>query len=373
MRLKHVLLATALGAVPTALLAQEATPAPAQAQAEDPAQQQIVVTGSRIAHDNYETPTPTVTLSGEDLLESGDSELSETLADLPQMTSTLNDSTVTGNTQNSGLSAIQLRNLGDNRTLILIDGHRTVSNSGIGNRVSLSTIPSDFIDRVEIVTGGTSSIYGSDAVAGVVNIITESRQRGLRVNLRSGITSEGDGEEFTANASWGARFADRRGYFLVSGTYDRDWGISAAQREWATRPVSYRYNFTTGRNEFETVYLNSSAAPTSGFQPADTFPPNMMSDLSSYIPGGVFSGGNSSRDRFYRDGQLVPLGPDVQTGEPIDIGTTDNGNSGYFLPNRDGYNQRTGRDLVLQRRRYLAAAKLRYEFSNALTATAQVQ
>jgi outer membrane receptor protein involved in Fe transport len=368
MRLKYLLLATAIGSAPTPLLAQD-TPPPAG----DEAGPAIVVTGSRIPRETYDTAAPTVTLSNEDLLESGDSELSETLADLPQLSSTLNDASVTGNTQNSGLSAVQLRNLGDNRTLVLIDGRRTVSNSGIGNRVSLSTIPSDFIDRVEIVTGGTSSIYGSDAVAGVVNIITESRQTGFRVNVRGGISDEGGGEEFTVNASWGTRFADRRGYFLVSGTYDRDWGIRAVERDWAIRPVSYDYDFTTGTNLVETVFLNAQSAPTSGSQPLTTFPPNIASDLSSFIPGGVFSGANSSRDRFYRDGQLVPLGPDVQTGQPINVGTTDNGNSGYFLPNRDGYNQRTGRDLILPRERYLAAATLRYEFSPAVTAEAQVQ
>lgn len=375
MRLKTLLLATAIGSVPSALLAQDAPPpvadAPAAADEAAP-EQEVVVTGSRIRRETYDTPAPTISVSNEDLLESGDSELSETLADLPQLSSTLNDATVTGNTQNSGLSAIQLRNLGDNRTLVLIDGRRTVSNSGIGNRVSLSTIPSDFIDRVEIVTGGTSSIYGSDAIAGVVNIITESRQTGLRLNVRGGISDEGGGEEFTVNATWGARFAERRGYFLVSGTYDRDWGIRASEREWAVRPVAYGYDFATGTNLVETVFLNGGV-PTSGDQPLSTFPPNVPSDLSSFIPGGVFSGNSAARDRFYRNGQLVPLGPDVQTGAPVPVGTSDNGNTGYFLPNRDGFNQRTGRSLILPRERYLAAAKLRYEFSPAVTAEAQVQ
>ncbi|MDQ8756271.1 TonB-dependent receptor [Sphingosinicella sp. LHD-64] len=368
MQLKYLLLATAMGSAPTMLLAQDAPPSGDAAAPE----QEVVITGTRIQRETYDTPAPTIGVSREDLLESGDSELSETLADLPQLFSTLNDATVTGNTQNSGLSAIQLRNLGDNRTLVLIDGRRTVSNSGIGNRVSLSTIPTDFIDRVEIVTGGTSSIYGSDAVAGVVNIITESRQTGFRINLRGGVSDEGGGEEFTVSGSWGARFADRRGYFLVSGTYDRDWGIRAVERDWAIRPVAYGYDFNTGTNLLETVFLNNGV-PTSGDQPLSTFPPNVASDLSSFIPGGVFSGASAARDRFYRNGQLVPLGPDVQTGLPVPVGTSDNGNSGYFLPNRDGYNQRTGRSLILPRERYLAAAKLRYEFSPAVSAEAQVQ
>jgi len=360
----------------------QAQDAPADAAAADPAAPDqatdgaIIVTGSRIARETYDTAAPTVSITSDDLLESGDSELSETLADLPQLSSATNDSTVTGNTQNSGLSSIQLRNLGDNRTLVLIDGRRTVSNSGIRNLVSLSTIPSDFIDRVEIITGGASSIYGSDAVAGVVNIITKRNERGLTLRARTGITSRGDGRELTLGATYGARFADGRGYLLVSGTYDRDWGIRAVDREWAVRPVSYSYDFEEGINQFEGVYTNASGAPASGSRPASEFPPLVMSDLSSFIPGGVFSGKSSTRDRFYRGGTIVPLGPDPVTGEPV-VGTGKNldspGNTGYFLPNRDGYNQRTGRSLILARKRYLGAAKLDYEFSDALEGFAQVQ
>lgn len=367
MKFKHLLLASAFGALAAPALAQE-TPAGEAPAAEG----EIVVTGSRIMRDTYDTPAPTVTIGAQDLLESGDSELSETLAEMPALSSTLNDASVTGNTQNSGLSSIMLRNLGDNRTLVLIDGRRTVSNSGIGNRVSLSTIPSDFIDRVEVITGGTSSVYGSDAVAGVVNIITESRQRGFRLNARMGITEEGDGQERTFNASWGTRFGGGRGYFLISGTYDQDDGIRATDREWAVRPVAYGYDFANGVNEIEGVFLNNGV-PTTGSRPASEFPPLVASDLSAFIPGGVFSGASSSRDRFYRGGVLVPLGPDVQTGLPITAGTPDNGNTGYFLNNRDGYNQRTGRSLILPRSRYLAAAKLNYEFSDALEGFAQVQ
>lgn len=374
MKRKTLLLAGTIAVLPLPALAQTVDPVEQDAAGQEaaPAENEIVVTGSRITRDTYDTPAPIITLSGDDLAESGNSELSESLSELPQLSSTISDSTVTGNTQNSGLSSIQLRNLGNNRTLVLVDGRRTVSNSGISNTVSLSTIPSDFIDRVEIITGGTSSVYGSDAIAGVVNIITQNNQRGFRVNARTGITDQGDGREFTANLSYGTRFANRRGYLFLSGTYDKDWGIRATDREWAVRPVAYRYNFDTGRNEFDTVYLNGDV-PTSGFQPADTFPPNVMSDLSSFIPGGVFSGGNSSRDRFYVGGQLVPLGPDVQTGRPISVGTTDNGNTGYFLPNRDGFNQRTGRSLILERERYLFAGKANYEFSDSVTGFAQLQ
>src|SRR3546814_15522306 len=117
-------------------------------------------------------------------------------------------------------------------------------------------------------------------------------------------------------------------------------------------------------SDLEGVYINADGAPASGSRPASEFPPLMMSDLSSFIPGGVFSGGRSRRDRFYRDGQLVPLGPDVQTGQPHNIGTTDDGNTGYFLPNRHAYNQRTSPSLHLARQRELGQRKLDNKFSD---------
>src|SRR3546814_19825086 len=84
--------------------------------------------------------------------------------------------------------------------------------------------------------------------------------------------------------------------------------------------MGYEYDFETGQNLFDTYYVNNSGGLTSGRQPTDSFPPNIYSDLSSFIPGGVFSGKSSPRDRFYRNGLLVPLGTDLQTGQPITIG-----------------------------------------------------
>lgn len=335
----------------------------------DPAGE-VTVTGSRIARDSIDTPTPVVTMTREEFEESGGTELSEVLADLPAVSSGLNDATVGGNVQNSGLSAIQLRNLGDNRTLVLIDGRRTVSNSANANRVSTSTIPSSFVDRVEIITGGTSSVYGSDAVAGVVNIITTDH-RGIRLSARGGITEHGDGKELTLEGLWGTRFADQRGYFAISGTYDRDYGINASDREWASRQVDYRY--VDGRNLFQTLYTDENGVLTSGTQPAATFPPNEFRDLSSSTPGGVFYAANSAQDRFYDADGLVPLGPNTQNGGVVRPGTRDDGNTGYFLANRDGYNQREFRSLILPRERYLAAAKFDYKLSDATSFFAQVQ
>lgn len=365
-----VMAASALQTTQTDASGTVPAPPPEAATVETP-QEDLVVTGSRIRRGTIDTPTPIVTVTAEDLRESGDTEIGEALAELPAVTSQLNDATVTGNVQNSGLSAVQLRNLGDNRTLVLIDGRRTVSNSGNGNRVSLNTIPDSFIDRVEIITGGASSIYGSDAVAGVINIITETDRRGFNIRARHGITEEGDGREFNLDLSWGTRFADDRGRIFIAGEYEDEERIGTADREFSRRQVDYDYD--DGINEFDTFFISSTGIPSSGDQPASTFPPNVPRDLSSDTPGGVFYGASSARDRFFNELGLVPLGPDVQTGRPISIGTSDSGNSGYFLTNRDGYDFRLAADLITPRERYLIAGNLSFDVTDALELFAQAQ
>lgn len=344
-----------------------------QASAE-PQAGEVIVTGSRIRRQSFDTASPVTALEGEEIAESGRSELSEVIAELPSVSSTLNDRRNSGDVQNDGVSSVQLRSLSDNRTLVLVDGRRTVSNSANGNRVSLSTIPNGFVSRVDIITGGTSSVYGSDAIAGVVNIITESKRTGLRLGARTEFTDAGGGREHEFEGSFGTKFADGRGYFLISGSYDRQDPIRANQRAFALTQWEYDWDPALGGiNEYETLYNDATGIPTSGDQPIGTFPPNKPADLSSSIPGGVFYGSSSARDRFYRGGALVPLGPDVQTGAVVNVGTSDAGNTGYFLPNRDGFSTRNARWISGKRERYLGAAKVDFEVSDKTSLFAQVQ
>src|SRR3546814_476626 len=154
--------------------------------------QEIIVTGTRIGRNGEKTTAPVVALDKQDLEDAGAQDLSETLAELPFVSLSNSATSEGGNAQSEGLATIDLRSLGDSRTLVLIDGRRAVSNSAQANRVSLSSIPDDFIDRVEIITGGASSIYGSDAIAGVVNIITETGQKGLKLTAQGGISEVTD-------------------------------------------------------------------------------------------------------------------------------------------------------------------------------------
>lgn len=123
--------------------------------------EEVVVTGSRLKN-VFDAATPVVSMEREVLLEQGYMDLAEALTDIPGVEEAVSLANSQTATQANGLSTISLRNLGENRTLTLIDGHRTVSNAGNKNAVSLSTIPEFFVDRVEVTTGGGSAVYGSE-------------------------------------------------------------------------------------------------------------------------------------------------------------------------------------------------------------------
>ncbi|WP_407353829.1 TonB-dependent receptor domain-containing protein [Luteimonas sp. R10] len=320
----------------------------------------VVVTGTRIRRDTIDTPTPIVGLSAEELDDTGAQDLNETIAELP-FVSQSNSATSSGdNAQSEGLSTVDLRALGDNRTLVLIDGRRTVSNSAQANRVSLSSIPDDFIDRVEIITGGASSVYGSDAIAGVVNIITESDQTGFRVKALGGISEEGDDERREVTASWGTRFDGDRGYFLVSGTHEKRWGIAATDRDFALIEADFDYDTGRGINEFNGI--DPEGGPGGDF-PANTFPPNLMRDrLTTFFPGGIFDANVSGTDPIGYfdpgDNQFAFLGDDVTAGDVAD---------------RFGESDRVFNNILNPRERYLGASKINYRLTDSTEVFAQVQ
>ncbi|ATQ43337.1 TonB-dependent receptor [Caulobacter mirabilis] len=200
---------------------------------------ELVVTGSRLRRTTFDAPTPMVDLDRSDLLESGYTDLGEALTDLPGVDIGVNLSTSQSAVQDNGLSTVSLRSLGQNRTLTLIDGRRTVSNAGNKNAVSLSSIPEFFVDRVEIITGGASAVYGSDAVSGVVNIITESKLEGVRARAVAGITEHGGGSTTEYSVGAGRRFFDDRLYVMASATVETQNILRARDRKWAQRSVLF--------------------------------------------------------------------------------------------------------------------------------------
>jgi len=196
------------------LLAQSQTAPSGTASSSDAELESIVVTGSRIARRDFESNTPIVTISQDQLQISSSTQLGSVLQQLPQFTSETNTSISTG-PGGGGLATADLRGLGAERTLVLLDGHRIVPQDGFGH-VDLNLFPQSLIGNVEVITGGASAVYGADAVAGVVNILLKKDLDGLMLQADGGATQRGDSGTSDFTASWGGKTADNRGHFLVS-------------------------------------------------------------------------------------------------------------------------------------------------------------
>ncbi|MXP26416.1 TonB-dependent receptor [Altererythrobacter indicus] len=210
-------IALRLSAAPLALgLALAAAPAFAQDQAaDDNAADVIVVTGSRITNPNLVTSSPVKVLGAEELQLRQTVNAEDLVGDLPGVTTGISSAVNNGS---NGTSTFNLRGLGDNRNLVLIDGNRIVP-SGLSSVVDLNNIPTALIERTEVLTGGASSVYGADAVAGVLNFVMKKDFSGVQLNTSYGLTEEGDGDTFNADITMGGNFADGRGNAVVSFGY----------------------------------------------------------------------------------------------------------------------------------------------------------
>ncbi len=190
------------------------------AQSEDEAStgQEIIVTGSRIERAGFDAPSPTTVIGDVELRQGQRPNLQQVLNDSPQFRPTTTPQVSVGNTS-SGSAPVDLRGLGAGRTLTLVNGRRFVGNN------NLNYIPLGLVNRVEIVTGGASAAYGSDAIAGVVNLILKDKVQGVTVGAQSGISSRGDGHRYGGDITAGTSFADGRGQIMFSGEYVKDAAI----------------------------------------------------------------------------------------------------------------------------------------------------
>ncbi|MCP4902194.1 MAG: TonB-dependent receptor [bacterium] len=238
--------------VPGQTFAQDQTEAEPQDQEEDPLvmRGEIVVTGSRILKSPLYDPAPIVELGELDLVRSGLTNLGATLQQLPAMGTAINTKfNVPGNSgfpqdgNGIGAGAVQLslRNVGAKRTLILVDGKRWIagaSASGVPSAVDLNTLPAAVIERIEVLQDGASAIYGSDAIGGVVNIITNKDFEGFRVNVQTGgYMSYGDGKSNEVSALWGG--GSERTRFIVSGSYVEEQPVWTSDRAQSAYPTPF--------------------------------------------------------------------------------------------------------------------------------------
>ncbi|MEO0366434.1 MAG: TonB-dependent receptor [Pseudomonadota bacterium] len=194
--------------------------------------EEIVVTGSRIQRDpNSIASQPVQSLSAEDIQLSGEFSISDVVNDVPALFS----STTSENSLDAGFAAgtntLNLRGLGANRTLVLVDGRRHVAGVAGQQAVDIGSIPPQLIERVEVLTGGASAVYGADAVTGVVNFILKDDYEGFQIDAMTGVSSEGDSNQSTISAVWGQNFMDDRANFTVAVDYRRDDGLLAGERD----------------------------------------------------------------------------------------------------------------------------------------------
>ena len=245
---KKSLLAAFFGAALTS-----AAPVVAQTQTDTAdsanALEEVVVTGSRIRRNPLSEASPIQSVGLEQLDQTGLTNIGQALQQLPITGSAVNSRfNVPGNSgfpqDGSGIGAgatqLALRNVNAKRTLILVDGRRWVagaSASGVPSTVDLNTIPSNMVERIEILQGGASAVYGSDAISGVVNIITNSKFEGLKFDAQFGeYVSEGDGQDRDVSALWGG--GNDRTHVVVSGSYAEEGAVFTADRAVSAFPVA---------------------------------------------------------------------------------------------------------------------------------------
>ncbi|ANY21330.1 Colicin I receptor precursor [Tsuneonella dongtanensis] len=192
----------------------------------------IIVTGSRIAKPTLESTVPILSVAGESFIEQGTNNIGDTLNELPQLRSTRQSNNSATGIGIAGLNLLDLRGLGTNRTLVLVNGRRHVAADLTSNASSpdINTLPLDLVERVDIVTGGNSAIYGSDAIAGVVNFVLKRDFDGVQLRGGAGVSMPGGygGNQFVS-AVVGKNFADGRGNITLHGEYSRQDRILASQ------------------------------------------------------------------------------------------------------------------------------------------------
>jgi len=219
---------TVIGLLP-ALAILSAHDAGAQAASVDDAREtieEIVVTGSRIRRRDTVAPSPIATLEHDDLQLAPQRTLEETLNRMPQLNP---DFGRTSNNPGDGTANLNLRGMGSERTLVLLNSRR-VAPSGVSSSVDINNIPQFLIERVEIITGGASTAYGSDALAGVVNVITRDDFEGVMLDTSYGVTDRGDADYTDINLSFGTDFAGGRGNVVIyGGHYERESLLASAR------------------------------------------------------------------------------------------------------------------------------------------------
>lgn len=321
-----LLASTLLMGVVTPALAQvaESPQDPTSAATDEPAEesQVIVVTGSRIASPNITSVAPIQSTTVEQITDSGITNIQELLLENPAFGApTLSRTNTAFLTSGTGVASVDLRNLGTARTLVLINGRRVVSGVPGSATVDLNIIPQAFIQQIDTLTGGSSSLYGSDAVAGVVNFIYKDNFEGVEANAQYGLTQRGDAPNYQANITAGGNFADDRGNMMIHFGYSNEGQLlSRERRNTQVDDIDTFWGVTGDPKDFGTP-----------FQPA----------LSGFAPQGRFTAGG--RNFTYSPSGVLQEG---------------------FASAVNGFNRQNFRTIAVPVERYLFAARGRYDLTD---------
>jgi iron complex outermembrane receptor protein len=208
--------------------------------------EKIEITGSRILREGAIAPSPVTVISGKDLLSSGAISIGEALNDLPSLANTFSMANSGQFIGTAGLSLLDLRGMGTARTLVLVDGKRHVSSNPGSSSVDVNNIPAAWIERVEIITGGASAVYGADAVTGVVNFVLKKNITGLDVSLDKSFAEEGPYDNDKITLSYGSDFADGKGNIGIAISHFQQDGMNAKDRKSTTTPTAEVRNPANG-------------------------------------------------------------------------------------------------------------------------------
>jgi len=294
-------LITFLACVPSARAADEHD---AQAGTQDAVLSEIVVTASRAARNGVTAPTPTTTIGAADLKSSGLTNVADLLnTQIPSFRSTTSPTASTLKGFGGG-NYLDLRGLGSARTLVLVDGRRHVSTGATGS-VNIDVVPQSLLERVEVVTGGASAAWGSDAVSGVVNLIFRKKLDGLEGQVRFGRSGHGDGTERIGSLAYGTGFAADRGQLMIAVESVNNLGVSdQGSRSW-------------GRADWQ-LMTNPAYAVGNG-QPLRLIVPNVHPSNASY--GSLITSPDTlAHIQFTPDGQPVAFAPGSLVGSVAQVG-----------------------------------------------------
>ena len=345
--------ATALQAPTETLQPPTALPETPQPEGPPPApaaeEEAIIVTGTRIQTPNRRSASPVETVRPEDFTMTGVANVEQTLNVLPQIVPSF---TNTSNNPGTGAATLDLRGLGSVRTLILVNGRRWIANNaGQTPEIDVNTIPAALISRVDIVTGGASAVYGSDAVTGVVNFVLKTKLEGLHLEARNNITEKGDGRVSSLDLSYGTTFLKGQGNLIVSGGWLDQQPILQADRDHTAFSLGDGCVIPGTINQFgfSTVAPNPDGVCDDSDEEL-----GFVAGGSPFIPAGLIQG----------SGGLFFPGPGSTLVRVGQSRFTEDGSLTRFNPATDAYNFATLNYLQVPLERYSANLLASFELSD---------